>query len=140
MTEARFPSFLGRGWSFPPCFTLGGADVVIVSDEEDIHQSLSLLFSTRQGERLLQETYGCALDLWAFSDLTYALVNELNSAIHDAVLMNEPRIRLVNVDIAPDPLEAAVLLIRLDYIVLSTNSRYNMVFPFYLKEGTAGVI
>ena len=49
--ESNGPTgFLGRGWSFPPRFTPGGAAVAMVSDEEDIQQSLGLLFATRRGE------------------------------------------------------------------------------------------
>jgi hypothetical protein len=29
------------------------------------------------------------------------------------------------------------VLIRLDYQIPTTNSRFNMVFPFYLQEATA---
>ena len=34
------PSFLGTGWSFPPAFSTGGADVETVSGEEDIRHAL----------------------------------------------------------------------------------------------------
>ena len=55
-------SFLGRGWGFPPGFTAGGAQVEMVADTEDIHQSLQILLSTQLGERLMQEDYGEKVD------------------------------------------------------------------------------
>ena len=55
------PSFLGTGWSFPPTFTRGGAEVDLVSGADDIEQSLQILLSTRLGERLMQPDFGCDL-------------------------------------------------------------------------------
>jgi phage baseplate assembly protein W len=127
-------SFLGTGWSFPPEFGPGGAEVAVVSDVEDIHQALAILFATRTGERPMQETFGCNLDEVLFEEIDQHLVNRITSMIHDAVLRHEPRIELLDVDVSPDPDDAGVLRIRLDYAVLGANSRYNMVFPFYLNE------
>ncbi len=45
--------FLGRGWSFPPSFIEELGVVEIVADETDIRQSLWILFSTRQRERVM---------------------------------------------------------------------------------------
>lgn len=127
-------SFLGTGWSFPPEFGPGGAEVALVSDVEDIHQALTILFATRTGERPMQETFGCNLDDLLFEEIDQHLVNRITSMIHDAVLLHEPRIALQDIDVSPDPDDAGVLRIRLDYAVIGTNSRYNMVFPFYLNE------
>jgi phage baseplate assembly protein W len=132
--------FLGTGWAFPPRFGEDGASVAMVSNEDDIHQSLMILFSTRPGERAMQELYGCSLDDWLFSEIDHGLVSQLTSAIHDAVLIYEPRVRLLDVDVNPDPQNAGALLIRLDYKVTATNSRYNLVLPFYRNEASAGAI
>lgn len=137
MTEVTSaPSFLGTGWRFPPEFGPGGAEVEMVSDVEDIHQSLTILFATRLGERPMQEGYGCNLDELLFEPMSHALVSRITSMIHDAILYHEPRIRLESLDVSPDPNRAGVLQIMLDYTVLGTNSRFNMVFPFFLMEAT----
>lgn len=52
-------AFLGRGWSFPPTLTDGG--VAMAAYEEDIEQSLCVLFSTSPGERVCHYDYGCPL-------------------------------------------------------------------------------
>jgi len=39
--------------------------------------------------------------------------------------------------VSPHPDLEGTLLIRLDYQIPATNSRFNMVFPFYLNEATA---
>jgi phage baseplate assembly protein W len=134
MSAGTPQSFLGTGWSFPPEFGPGGAEVALVSDGEDVHQALAILFATRTGERPMQETFGCNLDEVLFEEIDQHLVNRITSMINDAILQHEPRIELLDVDVSPDPDDAGVLRIRLEYAVLGTNSRYNMVFPFYLNE------
>jgi phage baseplate assembly protein W len=135
-SESTPPSFLGTGWSFPPEFGPGGAELALVSDVEDIHQALAILFATRQGERPMQESFGCNLDELLFAEIDHGLVNKITSMIHDAILQHETRIELLDLDVSPDPTNAGLLRVSLDYTVLETNSRYNMVFPFYLNEAT----
>jgi phage baseplate assembly protein W len=62
-------SFLGRGWSFPPAFSRSGAEVEMVSGAEDIRQSLGILLSTRLGERLMQDEFGCDLQHVLFEEI-----------------------------------------------------------------------
>ncbi len=127
-------SFLGTGWSFPPSFTRGGAEVDMVSGVEDIHQSLQILLSTQRGERILQEEYGCDLNEVLFEEMDQGLINTLTNVIADAILYHEPRISLDKLDISESESERGLLLISLEYTVRSTNSRFNMVYPFYLNE------
>src|SRR6476620_302056 len=87
-------AFLGTGWSFPPAFTQGGADVALVSGAEDIQQSLQILLSTRLGERVMQDEFGCDLHGVLFEEIDQGLINTLNSMIADAILYHEPRITL----------------------------------------------
>jgi hypothetical protein len=49
-------------------------------------------------------------------------------------------VRLVDVEVSPEEANAGVLQIRLDYRVVATNSRYNLVFPFYLQEASPGAL
>ena len=51
--------------------------------------------------------------------------------------MYEPRVTLNEVTFDLESIYDGVLIICLDYMVRRTNSRSNMVFPFYLREGTA---
>jgi uncharacterized protein len=127
-------SFLGTGWSFPPAFTKGGADVQLVSGVEDIHQSLQILLSTRMGERIMQDEFGCDLNNALFEEMDQGLVNTLTSLVSDAILYYEPRITLDQLDVSESDDQQGLLLISLEYTVRSTNSRFNMVFPFYLNE------
>jgi len=130
------PSFLGTGWSFPPSFSPGGAEVAMVSGAEDVHQSIQILLATRHDERPMQETFGCNLDAVLFEEMNDALINRVTSLIYEAILEHEPRVDLRAIDVTAAD-EAGVLQIRIDYGIRGTNSRFNMVFPFYLHEAVA---
>ena len=127
-------AFLGTGWGFPPAFGPGGGDVHTVFGIEDIEQSLSILLATRRGERVLQEDFGCDLSEFLFGEITQGLIGRVRSAVADAILHHEPRITLNEVDVSDSGARGGLLLIRIDYTVRATNSRYNMVYPFYLLE------
>lgn len=130
-------SFLGRGWSFPPRFGAGGREVITVSEVEDIEQSLAILLSTRRGERVMLEDFGCELSEFMFEEVSQGLVGQVKSAVEDAVLHHEPRIDLNDVDVSASDTEDGLILIAIDYTVRATNSRYNMVYPFYLNEASS---
>jgi phage baseplate assembly protein W len=140
MNVAEPMGFLGTGWAFPPAFSPGGQQVAMVSDEEDIQQSLGLLFATRLGERRMQESYGASLQDWLYAEVDEELVSQLSTTIEEAVLLHEPRIELLDLDVSLHPQLDGVLLIRIDYQIPTTNSRFNMVFPFYLNEATSVTI
>ena len=109
----------------------------MVSGAEDIHQSLQILLSTRLGERLMQEDYGCDLNHLLFAEIDQGLINDMNRIVSDAILYHEARISLDQLDVSESMDQPGLLLIRIEYTVRSTNSRFNMVYPFYLNEATA---
>ena len=61
---------------------------------------------------------------------------QMQDVISRAVLMFEPRVTLNEVNLDLERIHEGIILIELDYTVRRTNSRTNMVFPFYLREGT----
>ena len=130
-------SFLGTGWGFPPAFGRGGATVVMVSDNQDIEQSLQILLATRLGERVMQDTYGCDLHDMVFEEMDQVLVNNMTRTVSDAILFHEPRIVLDSLDVSESASIQGLLLISIGYTVRKTNSRFNMVYPFYLNEASA---
>ncbi|WOD42838.1 GPW/gp25 family protein [Hwangdonia lutea] len=129
-------SFLGTGWSFPPEFDRSKKTVVMTSDELDIKKSLEILLATRLGERIMQPTYGCNLEELMFKSLNVTLKTFVIDLIKTAILYHEPRIDVENIDIDPTNELQGELLIEIDYRVRATNSRANLVYPFYKAEGT----
>ena len=128
-------SFLGSGWSFPPSFAHSGREVQMAFGREDIEQSLAILFSTQRNERLMQEDFGCDLNQFLFAEISHGLIGQIRHLIEDAVLRHEPRIILNAVEVTNSAAETGLLLIQLDYTIRTTNSRFNMVYPFYINEG-----
>lgn len=130
------PGFLGRGWSFPPRFAPDRGEIELVSREDDIRESLRILFQTRKGERIMQPSYGCALHDLVFEPMNAGTQAAIKLAITRAILFFEPRIDLKEVTIRIEDSENGRLAIQLDYLVRATNSRHNVVFPYYITEGT----
>lgn len=128
-------SYLGIGWAFPPSFVSGfGAEMA--SSEEDIRQSLEILFSTTPGERIFNTEYGCPIRQWVFEKMDVSAEAMIADAISRAILYFEPRIDVEKTEVKiKDPLEN-ILWIHVQYRVRQTNSRSNIVYPFYFKEGT----
>jgi len=137
MTTSIHSNFLGTGWAFPPTFTPGGKDILTVSNDEDIQQSLGLLFATYRGERLMQETYGSNLEELIFEEMDRDFTDTITNSIREAILLHEPRILLLAVNLNQNRQHAGIIEITLDYMIPATNSRFNMVFPFYINEATA---
>jgi uncharacterized protein len=71
-----------------------------------------------------------------FEEADHALISRIASVIEDAILAHEPRVKLRGVDVSYGAAPGA-LDIRVEYEVRAVNSRYNLVFPFYLNEARA---
>ena len=129
-------TFLGIGWKFPPTFDKKTGSVVLVSEEEDIRESLLILLSTKPGERVMLPDYGCDLTSSVFEPIDSTLINQIKRKIEFAVLYYEPRIILEDIEIEPGTENDGLLMIELIYTVRKTNKRSNMVYPYYIIEGT----
>lgn len=129
-------SFLGTGWGFPPEFSKTTKTVQLTSDEEDIENSLRILLATRLGERIMVPDYGCNLDELLFKPLNLTLKTYVADLIKKAVLYHEPRIDVSSIEMDSVNALNGELLIEIQYTVRATNSRKNVVFPFYTTEGS----
>ena len=126
-------SFLGTGWSFPPEFA-PEIGVVMTSDEQDIAASLKILFGTAVGERFLNPKYGLDMREILFEPMDTTLRTFLKDRVKIAILIYEPRINLLNLEIDSPDANDGRLQIVVDYEVRATNSRFNLVFPFYRHD------
>lgn len=108
----------------------------MVSDTVDIAESLRILLSTYPGERVMLPAYGCGLRRMVFEDISEQMMTEIKEMIRKAILFFEPRITLIRISTQLiDPL-GGHLEISLDYNVRTTNTRHNLVYPFYLYQAT----
>jgi uncharacterized protein len=128
--------FLGRGWSFPPRFDPRTKEVVIVVDEQDITESLHILLATQPGERVMVPNYGCGLRRMVFEEASEQTVTEIKEMIRKAILFYEPRISVNSMDAQLADAMSGKLEILIDYTIRTTNTRHNLVYPFYLYQAT----
>lgn len=127
-------SFLGRGWSFPPRFSSTGIEMV--EAEEDIMESIRIILLTSPGERVLNPQFGCDLKSQTFAKLNTGTISSLQDKIRRSLLFFEPRIQVEEIHIFPSDEKQGGVRIEIQYLVRATNNRANVVFPFYLNEGT----
>lgn len=131
-----YTSILGTGWSFPPEFAPAAGGVLMTSDEEDVAASLRILFGTALGERFLRPRYGLDLHEILFESMTTTLVTYLEDRIRTTVLIYEPRIKPVALHLDTSRQNEGRVTLILDYEVRATNTRYNLVYPFYATDSS----
>ena len=129
-------NFLGTGWSFPPTFIRASRGVKMTSGEEDIDRSLEILLSTSLGERVMLPEYGANMEELLFEPIDTGLQTLIFDRLTTAILYYEPRIEVEEIILDTSQVLEGTLLIKIDYRVRATNSRFNFVYPFYLTEGS----
>lgn len=129
-------SFLGRGWAFPPAFNFERGTTELVDNETDIVESMRIILGTIPGERVMFPTFGCPIREFVFESKNATQMTMLKDVVYDALLFNEPRIKVEKIEITDDTLEVGLIHIHVSYTIIITNTRNNMVFPFYFREGT----
>ena len=129
-------SFLGTGWSFPPTFNKENKSIMMVSDEDDIAESIRILLSTEPGERLMRPEYGCNLRKFIFERQDSTFITGMNHLIYQSLLNFEPRVNFIDANVVNRNDLDGILQIQVNYTIIITNTRHNIVFPFYLLEGT----
>ena len=129
-------SFLGKGWSFPPTFDKKLGDIQMVTMEEDIKQSLEIYFSTKLGERIMRSDYGCFLHSQVFELANESLIQGLSKELERSINEFEPRILIIEIKANKKDSSEGLIEINVAYEIRATNNRSNIVFPFYINEGT----
>jgi uncharacterized protein len=128
--------YIGKGWSFPPAFDLNIGSAKLSEGTDDINESLHILLSTTLGERIMQHTYGCDMNDMLFETINTSFKTYMVDRINTAILLFEPRITVADIELNEERINEGVVLVIINYVVNTTNSRYNYVFPFYKSEAT----
>lgn len=128
--------FIGKGWSFPPEFSALDKKPLMTTGVEEINNSLKILFSTKLGERVMFSAFGCDINQFLFGAIDLTQKTQIKELIKEAIVLYEPRVDLLFVDVDQDDNLNGKLLIQIDYQIRNTNTRSNIVFPFYKGEAT----
>lgn len=126
--------FLGRGWKFP-VNTDSRGHMAVSEYEQDIREAIWIILATSKGERVMRPDFGCGIHDLVFAPVNTATTALVEHSVREALTVWEPRIELMNVDVSPDQAAEGKLLVGIGYRVRVTNNRFNLVYPFYLKEG-----
>ena len=132
----KYNSFLGQGWAFPPTFNFERGTTELLENEKDIIESIKIILGTIPGERVMFPTFGCPIWKFVFESNNATQMTMLKDAVYDALLFNEPRIKVEKIEIEDNTYEQGLINIHVLYTVIITNTRSNIVYPFYFKEGT----
>jgi len=128
--------FRGTGWRMPITPQIGGG-LGYVSGDDNVAQSLWLMLKTATGERLMRPEFGTTVPDLVFEADSEQNMFRLRDAVLDAIRRWEPRVEVQPTDITTSAKGEGNVEVSVSYRVLRTNTRRNLVFPFYLASGGA---
>jgi phage baseplate assembly protein W len=128
-------AFLGRGWAFPIGVDGAGA-IAEAAYETDIEQSVRIILGTEPGERVMRPDFGAGLRGLVFEPINTTTMALVQFRVRNALIQWEPRIDSVTVNVSAEP-PIGKLKIDISYRIRTTNTFYNLVYPFYIREGQA---
>ena len=126
--------FLGIGWKFPIKLDSSGK-FKLSKYEEDIEESIRIILGTIPGERVMRPEFGCGIHEYVFSTINISNLALIEEEVKKALTLYEPRIEIIKIKASADTNREGLVLIEIGYRVISTNTRQNLVYPFYLIEG-----
>jgi phage baseplate assembly protein W len=129
---------MGSGMKFPPEVDASTGRIKTSSAEEKIRESIYLILRTHKGERVMRPQFGSELNSYVFSNTDTTTLNLMASSIKKALLKNEKRIKDLKIQVLANKKTPGILDIDISYVVAQNNQAGNIVFPFYIQEGSGG--
>jgi phage baseplate assembly protein W len=126
--------FLGAGIAFPLQVNEDGL-IAMNALEHHVRQSILLILQTAKGERVMRPDFGARLSDLTFEPVTQATITLAEHYVKEALTRFEPRIVVSRVKITINRQQPDHLFIELDYRVRSTDTTFNLVYPFYIERG-----
>lgn len=130
---------LGTGVKFPVSVNPATGRFMLSSGRESVKESIYLILTVQKEERWVRPEFGSRILSYTFMDTSLTRLNMMARELEDTILSQEPRIIKVDVNIEPQ-LEKGCLIVNISYVTADTNTRDNLVFPFYLYAEKAGSI
>ena len=125
--------FLGTGWAFPVGVDANG-NIALAAYEVDVRQAIQVILGTCIGERVMRPTFGGGLESSVFESMSTTVLGRIQSTVFQSLVTNEQRIQVLNVNVSQSTGDPGTLLININYKVRATNTKFNLVFPFYLQQ------
>ncbi|MFK0202757.1 GPW/gp25 family protein [Streptomyces lavendulae] len=129
--------FIGRGWAFPLGVSPSGG-LAMAEGAADVEQAIRLVLGTEPGERPMRPEFGCAIRDRVFGSFDASTSGTIAHEVRRALERWEPRVVVDDVSVVQTPGRQEVLDIRVEYRLAGTNSRRNLVHPFYVIPAHEG--
>ena len=123
--------FLGSGMKFPPQINPATGRFEVAKGETSVKESVYIILMTQKSERWIRPEFGSSLMNYTFMDTSTTMLNLMAREIAGDLMKQEPRLADVNIKIDAKSKQGC-LIIYIDYLIRETNTRDNLVFPFYL--------
>ncbi|MCR4657934.1 MAG: GPW/gp25 family protein [Lachnospiraceae bacterium] len=130
--------FLGTGCKFPPQIDPATGRFVTVSGNQSVKEALYLILMTQRTERITRPDFGSDILNYAYMDTGTTMLSILRRDITQTIMRQEPRVSDLEVTVELNE-RRGMVLINIDYLVSETNSRDNLVFPFYLDRAEEAI-
>ena len=130
--------YLGRGIKFPLQVNPATGRLQMSARAESVKESIYIILMTQKTERFARSGFGSRLMSYPFMDMSTTWITMMSQEIWEDIVSQEPRVTAVTVDIDAESQDGC-LLVNVDYTIVGSNTRGNLVFPFYLK-GTDGSV
>lgn len=127
-------AFLGRGLAFPVAVDPATGELAMAQYEEDIRQAIRIILDTDPGERVMRPDFGAGLRALVFEPINTHTLALARHRVEQALVLWEPRIDSLAVQVTAQARRGRID-IELRYRVRTTNTYYNLVYPFFLQEG-----
>ena len=122
---------LGSGLAFPLRVDHSGG-LRLASGDEDVEQAIGLILGTSPGERAMRPEFGCAVHDLVFETIDAAMIGRIEAAVRAALDRWEPRIEVTEIEFDLSRTREGRLDVILEYRLRQTNSKRNLVYPFYV--------
>jgi phage baseplate assembly protein W len=122
---------IGLGWRFPILPDETGS-LTYVGGDVNVEQSLKILLLTGLRERVMRSDFGCRAPGLVFAPGSVQYLGLLENTVREAIRDWEPRVKTEDITTEVDPEDETRVTVSISYLVRQTNTRNNLVFPFYL--------
>ncbi len=127
--------FLGVGWKFPLQVSAAGR-IAQSRYEQRIEEAIYLILSTAKGERVMMPDFGCGIHELVFAPNNVQTRTLVVQQVREALVAYERRVDVLDVTAESSDGEPNLLLVRVNYRVRANNALGNLVYPFYINEGS----
>jgi uncharacterized protein len=128
-------SFLGKGWKHPiRPNARGGLDWS--GADASINEAIWIILSTPRRSRIMLPEFGCGIHDYVFAPNNSGTRASIESEVRRALVRWEPRVDVLSVRATSHDDQPETLMIEVDYRTRTNNAAHNIVYPFYINEGS----